>query len=232
MTSTMINERINNAQAKVAKKEATITKKLGWIAKKESQLATMPDNERLWAECDIKIWKEDIERNKQEIAELKVSIDSYKLQLGKATETEDLYIKEVPSSMKRMEADLIEQWDAYDKKKREECRGFYKAFGYKEFRKKYSRAHYELMYKTDDDIHRINAKDARALVIDLYRRVRGITGEVTNWDGIEATQGTWGFTVLNGTVQGKQGKCKVESIFAGGYNIQRLHIRVLTHEIN
>jgi len=68
--------------------------------------------------------------------------------------------------------------------------------------------------------------------MDLYRRVKNITGEITDWSGIHAEVGTWGFTVLNGLVAGKQGKCAVESILAGGYNIQRLHVRVLTYEFH
>ena len=69
------------------------------------------------------------------------------------------------------------------------------------------------------------------LIINLIYRVRKITGEITDWSDIRASVGTGGFTVLNGTVIGKEGIAHIESITAGGYNIQRLHIRVLVHNI-
>lgn len=35
---------------------------------------------------------------------------------------------------------------------------------------------------------------------------------------------------INGYIKGERGLCKIETIYAGGYNIQRLHYRVLIHK--
>ena len=68
----------------------------------------------------------------------------------------------------------------------------------------------------------------RVIVHFLFRinnRVYNITGPVTNWSNITLQQSVQG-PVLNGIVQGELGKVRIESILAGGYNIQKLHIRV------
>lgn len=227
-----LKDRIQNAESKIEKKQATIQKKTEWIAKKEAKLINLPDQERKWAEWDIQNWKDDIQRLKKEIAEVQSSLESYKKQLSGEIAKEEVLLKEIPESMKRMQAELVEKWDAWDIERRNHLKEEYKLLGWSEFHKKHkTRADYLFKDLTDEQIHNSNLQDAKCLILDLYYRVKHITGEITDWSGIRAEQGTWGFTVLNGVVIGKEGRCKVESILAGGYNIQRLHIRVLTYEI-
>ena len=85
------------------------------------------------------------------------------------------------------------------------------------------------MRKTDIEIHNSNVKAARAFVLQLVDRVKKVTGEITGWDNVYLTMGACGFPTLNGIVYGEKGNAVVESINAGGYNSQRLHIRVLVH---
>ena len=75
-----------------------------------------------------------------------------------------------------------------------------------------------------------NQRDGENLILDLLKRVTKITGPVTDWSGLRVTQGNMG-AVLNGIVIGEEGKARVESILAGGYAIQRLHVRTLVKEI-
>ena len=67
------------------------------------------------------------------------------------------------------------------------------------------------------------AKEVEARRIDLYNRCAKIVGTVT--DAIGLRLGNNGS--INGFVIGTEGKAEVETIYAGGYNIQCLHYRVL-----
>lgn len=244
-----LKERIEKANAKIEKKQNTIIKKTERIEKKSAMLAKKygidaetfdkhnrqgfdaeADHEIYWTMCDIDNMKEDIKRSQKEIEATKKTIEKYEAQLAGEIEKESILIKDIPESMKRMQTELVEQWDAWDMKRKANLKEEYAELGYREFIKKHKYVGYEFMYKTDDQIHESNVKDAKELIIDLYNRVKNITGEITDWSNIHAKQGTQGMTVLNGFVIGKEGRATVESILAGGYNIQRLHIRVLVHD--
>jgi len=81
---------------------------------------------------------------------------------------------------------------------------------------------------TDEEIHAANVKTAEDLVRDLYFRVADITGTIESWSGLVLAPNGRG---LDGIVTGKEGTCKVQTIGAGGYNIQRFHFRCLTHKV-
>ena len=236
-----LRERIENAKTKIEKKQNTITKKIATIEKKEQKIIKLgydPKSNRYewdnddarWLAFDIEHLKDDIERNEQEIEETKKSLEKYEAQLNGEIEKESILLKDIPESMKRMQTELVEKWDAWDIEYREVVRRQYHSMAYRDFFQKYNMSDYNLMYKTDEQIHNSNMQDAKELILNLYYRVKDITGEVTDWSRIRTNAGTWGMTVLNGIVIGKEGRARVESILAGGYNIQRLHVRVLVHE--
>lgn len=237
-----LNDRIANAKAKIEKKGETINKKEALIQKKEAKLQKMgyslesdihevskESSEAFWLMCDIEHLKEDIERNTSEIEETKNSLNKYELQLAGELEKESIILKEFPEAMKQMQAELIEKWDAWDIQRRNQIREDRKNLDYRTFSKKYTWADKEFGYKTDEQIHSSNIQDAKYMVLNLYYRVKNITGEITDWAELTLAPSSMGAT-LNGFVQGKEGRASVESILAGGYNIQRLHVRVLVHD--
>ena len=62
----------------------------------------------------------------------------------------------------------------------------------------------------------------------LIKRVNKVVGTIVS--SISLYVGVNG--ELNGVIEGVNGKCKIETIYAGGYNIQCLHYRVLVHKVN
>lgn len=70
-------------------------------------------------------------------------------------------------------------------------------------------------------------EEIRTKRIDLYHRCAAAVGVIT--DATDLSVGNNGS--LNGCVVGEQGKAHVETIWAGGYNIQCLHYRVLVKPI-
>lgn len=231
MTSAQLTERINKAEAKIAKKEGTIVKKQALIEKKTVAANKAADeNEKRWIESDIHWLEQDIARLHKEIAETQATLEKYNKQLAGEIEKERMLATEMPEQFKDLQKALVENWDKFDKRMQAFYRKEHDELGYKQFMQKYSYAAYELMHTCDEDIHKANMKQAELMIIDLFNRVRDITGKVTDWSGIHAEQGNV-FPVLAGVVIGVEGRAKVETILAGGYNIQRLHIRTLVHEI-
>jgi len=238
-----LNDRIQNTVTKIEKKSNTIVKKEALIAKKESKIRTLgfdpsadryevnkQSSEVYWLMCDIEWLKEDIKRGSKEIEEAKTSLENYRQQLAGEIEKESILLKDIPESMKLMQTELVKRWDAWDIERRNRMKEDYRTLGWKEFSKKYKYSDVQFKDKTDEQIHNSNVQDAKYLILDLYYRVRKFTGEIIDWSGIRATSGACGMTVLNGYVIGKEGRAEIESILAGGYNIQRLHIRVLVKE--
>lgn len=63
---------------------------------------------------------------------------------------------------------------------------------------------------------------------DIIERTNAVVGEIKDASGlcVGSTRGE-----LNGFIVGERGKAEVESILAGGYNIQCLHIRTLIKKV-
>ena len=77
--------------------------------------------------------------------------------------------------------------------------------------------------KLDKDLQ----DDADAMYDDIIERTNKITGKITDASALEV--GAKG--ELNGYIVGERGTAKVQTIGAGGYNIQRYHFRTLIHAI-
>ena len=69
--------------------------------------------------------------------------------------------------------------------------------------------------------------DKQAKLLDMVYRITGVVGEITDASNLQINdKGN-----IDGIVIGKKGKAKIETIGAGGWNIQVFHYRTLVHEI-
>lgn len=150
----------------------------------------------------------------------------------------------LPECLVEFKNKLVEAWDEFDKHHVKYVKAAFEEYhkwwrenpkaswGQKELKKKElgctdSQVDYYLR-KTQNDRHKCNEKKAMALIKNLIVRVEKKCGEITSWATLYVTAGNqFEGAVINGTVQGTKGVARVESIKAGGYNIQKLHIRTL-----
>jgi hypothetical protein len=70
-------------------------------------------------------------------------------------------------------------------------------------------------------------EDKRAKMVDLINRINHVVGEIQDATGLRISEkGN-----LDGIIKGTKADAKIETIGAGGYNIQCFHYRTLVHEI-
>lgn len=70
-------------------------------------------------------------------------------------------------------------------------------------------------------------KEKIAKMLDLVTRINNVVGTITDAKGLYISNAG----NINGFIVGTQGKASVETIGAGGYNIQRFHYRTLINKI-
>lgn len=212
----------------------------------------------LWDYC-YKIFDctDSIRNARRDIADREKTLETYRTRLAEAEARENVF-DSMPYCMKEFLDSVIESWDLWDKMKREsvkkdretywklydeyrtavrehgnksdEAKGINKEM--REIQEKYTQFQWnELPYLDDEEVHELNVRAGRTLVTDLYDRVSAIVGTFEDADDLKVTRDNRGFAVINGTVTGNGRTAKVQSIGAGGWNIQRFHIRTLVHEV-
>ena len=226
MTVYELQQKVDAAEAKVVKLESTLAKHKASMEKYIPLSKQNPENFDYIYKADSA--EDNYKTCLGKIKDAEKVLKNWKEKLAEALIEEMMLNKEVPESFKDCQSYLAEKWTEWDKQLRDSMKADREVLSYNEYNKKYSYTAIltGLIYKTDEQLYAENEKEAKIFILDLYRRVVKITGEVTGWENITFT--TAG---LNGIVKGINGSVRVETILAGGYNIQRLHMRVLTHEI-
>ena len=246
-------ERVIKMQESICKIETTLKKWQTRLEKLEAQDATYPYEmtyEKWWQLSDeqrdskkyedwfmvkdrIRDAKDGIKNNTRKLDEKKKSLENLLAKIEKENERD----KTIPPQLVEFMGKLASEWDIDDEqeairvrelsyKMSDECHSIVEK---RAFMKKYelSESCFDYyLYHGKEYWHRSNMKDAKMMVIDLMNRVKAKCGNIQSFDNLYLQSANRG-VCLNGFVTGDKGKAVVESIMAGGYNIQRLHIRVL-----
>lgn len=155
-----------------------------------------------------------IENNLKEIKEF---IDQWKL---RAINYYHQAIEDYKKEYKELNEKYTQTNDDYKKEKRQ-------------LLEKYNQIVVDLSYgyspkDREERLLKIIEREATAKEKTLIARVNKEVGSIVK--ALSLNVGVNG--ELNGTIKGENGICKIETIYAGGYNIQCLHYRVLVHKVN
>lgn len=197
---------IKKAEEKLVKLEATYKKHMAKAEKLE---------DGFWAE----IAREDAARKAKEIEATKARIETLKEKLAKEQNR-----RNIPEIFIPFRDSLVASWDEYDKAQRDKVIANGPGETYKE-----TILYSDMRNLTDEQIHEKNEDDAYLLIERLINRVEKKGGAVKGYSNLYIHNGNWmeGGIAINGYVDCEKRSVDVQSILAGGYNIQRLHVRVL-----
>lgn len=244
MTRQDLEARLAKAQEAVTKKQGTLERHLKKEAKIRKQIEAKgwnPDGDRYdkygtkdhddyyWLMCDLIDAQEAAENTRKAIAEKQAIVNKWQEKLDEqiAKEEQD----DTPAVLRDYQEKLVQAFDTNDKIRKDSLREELHEIGYKGFIKKYSLSAYDFaVYEDAQTTHKKNVRTAEALVQNLWTRVKAICKDVTECRLYLTHGNEWEGICVNGTVEGTDGNARVESITAGGYNIQKLHVRTLVHK--
>ncbi len=212
---------------KQAEKKLAEIKKNGWDENDRfCRRDTSEHDECYWLVCEYDHKLDDIKGSNDKLKDAQRITENWNIKLDKQLKIENTYDMEMPEVFKQCQSELAERWTQYDLKMQAEMERMRKKLSYEKFRKAYVYTREDYLSKTKGEFIKANAKTAEAFIIDLHNRVKAVVGKVTDYSNVY-----YSGQALNGYIVGKDGKAEVETIVAGGYNIQRLHLRVLVKEM-
>lgn len=207
-------------------KRITLNAKLDARVQKIAAAVKADDSRKNRIELDIAI--DNRADSGKKLIKLQSDKAALEAKLAAAREQEAKINTILGDALLQAEAEMIAAGVEYDMKRAREIRAFNDAASdYKETVEKYGYTAYdECVHASEERLLKhftaIEKAAARHWIIDFYYRVAKKVGNVTEVSGLK-----WGGRALNGFVKGDKGTAIVETIEAGGYNIQRWHLRVL-----
>jgi len=210
---------VESIRAKIEKLQGTLARHQARKAKKEALLAKEQDEDaRYWIQCDVEHAEEDIENTLRKISDAEVSL-ARAVAVQQAKEAKEAAREAtMPAQLKAFRDEVVEDWTAYDIEQRDkdprlcpDCYG----------------------WRTDEQLRESNLRDANALIDNFLFRVEKAVGKAADFSMLRVRHGnSMEGAAINGYVTGENGRAKVQTAAAGGWNIQRFHYRVLVHKLH
>lgn len=254
----MLQERIEKKQLQIAKIEKRIAKWSKEMTNEEIEKVTSTINTPYWqsrellnsikdadelrcalidkrdAEMTLKKYQESlaIEINKENAPKIEVLVNFLNQWREKANEfyhAEAIRLYEAYNEHKLKDEAIKLIQDL--KVRREESNKEYHR--YNEIQKNFSPLlrnirTYREPYLHEDELQKTLDREVKAKYDDLVVRMKNAVGEIQDCSNLRIG----GNGSINGIISGTNGKAKMETITAGGYNIQCLHYRVLVNPIH
>ena len=223
MTAVEITERINKASEVVRKIETLIVKReTKDLPKLEQKIkAEKDENAKYWLECDKRHMEENLQNNKSKLEEKRNILKKWQSKLEEVNSTNNK-LKDIPEQLKQLQKQIKEEMIKDRTEYRDTMKKDRNEMNWQDFKEKYRYGdYYKVYYQTDEDIEKEAERDSKYYILNLIHRVSEKVGEITKWELWDAGN------ELNGWVWGTKGNAKIETILAGGYNVQCLHTRVL-----
>ena len=242
-----LQERITKKVAQIEKLERSYEKYASEDLEEKSIidrfLETGDANEyKAYLRAHNRSWGGDAWSKAHELYDARNTLAKYQTML-KAESDRNATIAAIPETIKKFGENLENKWNEYDIWKKQTIREELKSEpeyrnrdAYKEFQRnmteKWGRGWYEFAYyTTEEQIKKDNHKAVEQLILNLINRTVELVGTITDSKYLRLDRDNNGYAIINGIVIGTDGTVRIESIGAGGYNIQRYHIRVLVKPV-
>ena len=214
-------EKAQEALEKTRSKVQKLEKKVEKLSKAVE--AATDEYDKKWAEMDLRRAEYDLRQAKATLEKRYAAVAKAKNEEAEMAE----FSKEVLQMIKHVQDMTFDDMISL----RDEFKEMYYASrgGDENAKKKYKRLSEfdrKLIWMSDDEIMNYAKLAGKEFALDLINRTKAIVGNVTNWEHLR-----YGVSGLDGIVYGDKGKASVNTIVAGGYNIQRKHYRVLVKAI-
>ena len=192
-------------------------------AKKYDPKGIREDRGEYWYNVDIESLENQIAQNFKKLAEAK-RLDEKEEATKAKKNTREIALSNIPECLKVFADDVEARMIADELRLYNLCKG--KEYpSYKDGSDEANLIrHYHFF---DEEKMRKDVKrTVEDLVLNLLTRAEKKCGNIINTERLSVRPAVEG-CAINGWIEGDKGNAYVESIYAGGYNIQRLHVRVL-----